>query len=287
MPKWLVYSLLVIITIIILFFIVSKSAHVRFEKNANKEVNRLFNSTLKNNHEVIRKEDLANLPKPIQKWLENAQVIGKDKITTVRLKQKGLMRLKEEGPWMNTQVEQYFRTDEPGFVWVANVQMAPLFHFSGLDNYQEGQGEMGIKVLSLISVVDAKGPEINESTLLRYLSEMQWFPTAALNSYITWDAIDANSARATISYKGITTSGVFTINETGDLISVKAKRHKEVNGEYVLTDWGGVNKEFREFDGIRIPSKSDIIWYEPTGEFNWFQLEVTEVDYNQPEIFGK
>lgn len=280
MPKWLVYSLLIFATIIILFFIISVSAQVRFEKNANNEVDRLFNNTPKNNHGVIQKEDLVSLPEPVQKWLESAQVIGKEKNLTVHLKQKGLMRLKDGGPWMKTEAEQYFRTDEPGFVWVANVKMAPLLHFSGLDNFQEGKGEMSIKVLSLFPVVDAKGPEINESTLLRYLSEMQWFPMAALNSYIKWEPIDADSARATISFKGITTSGVFSINENGDVTSFKAERHKEVNGEYVLTDWGGVNKEFKEFNGIRIPSKTDIIWYETTGDFNWFQLEVTDVEYN-------
>lgn len=285
MLKWLFISLLVVVSMLILFVIVSSIARVRFKQSANKEVNRLFNGTLKNNHELIRKEDLANLPEPVQKWLESVHIIGKEKTTTVRLKQKGLMRIKEDGSWMTAQAEQYFRTDEPGFVWVANVQMAPLLHFSGMDKYQEGKGKMSIKVLSLFSVVEAKGSEIDESTLLRYLAEMQWFPTAALNSYIKWDSINANSARATMSYKGITASGVFSFNENGDLISFKAKRYKEGNGKYVLTDWGGVNKKFKEFNGIRIPTKSDIIWYERTGEFNWFQLEVTEVEYNQPAIY--
>jgi hypothetical protein len=32
------------------------------------------------------KEDLAGLPLSIQKWLEPAQIIGKDRIKTVRLK---------------------------------------------------------------------------------------------------------------------------------------------------------------------------------------------------------
>lgn len=285
MPKWLFISLLLIAAIIFLYVIVLSIAHVRFEQSTNKEVSRLFYGAVKNNHKVIRKEDLENLPEPVQKWLVNAHIVGKVKIDTVRLKQKGMMRIKEGGPWMTAHAEQYFRTDKPGFVWKANVQMAPLFNFSGMDHYQEGKGNMSIKLLSLFPVVDAKGPEIDESTLLRYLAEMQWFPTVALNSYIKWDPIDANSARATMSYKGITASGVFSFNDNGDLISFKAKRYKEVNGKYVLTDWGGVNKEFKEFNGIRIPSNSDIIWYEQKGEFNWFQFEVTEVEYNQPEIY--
>ncbi|WP_420835622.1 DUF6544 family protein [Paenibacillus sabinae] len=42
-----------------------------------------------------------------------------------------------------------------------------------------------------------------------------------------------------------------------------------------LCDWGGVNKEFKAFNGIRIPSRSDIVWKEKTGDFTWFQCEIS------------
>jgi len=40
---------------------------------------------------------------------------------------------------------------------------------------------------------------LNQSDLLRFLGDIQWFPATALSKYVTWDAADAQSARATMS----------------------------------------------------------------------------------------
>lgn len=269
----------------ILLVIVSTTASILFERNAKKEVNRLLYDIPDKTKMRIEKEDLAGLPDPVRKWLENSQIIGKEIITTARLKQKGLMRTKKDGPWIPVQAQQYFRVDEPGFVWKAKVKMSPLLELSGLDIYREGKGKMSIKMLSLFPVVDATGPEMDHSTMLRYLAEMQWFPSAALNPYIQWEPIDDNTAKATMTYNGVTASGVFTFNDEGELVRFMTKRYRELDGQFVLTDWGGINKQYKTFNGIRIPSKSDIIWVEPTGEFNWFQCEITDLEYNKPYIF--
>ncbi|MCL6570859.1 MAG: hypothetical protein K6T88_04145 [Bacillus sp. (in: Bacteria)] len=144
---------------------------------------------------------------------------------------------------------------------------------------------MSIKLLSLFPVVNATGLEIDQGTLLRYLAEMLWFPTAALNPYIIWESIDENSAKVTMSYQGVTAPGVFTFNEKGDIVRFMAKRYKEVVGKYVLSDWGGIYKEIKEFNEIRIPSKSEVIWVDEKEEFNWFQCEITDLEYNKHNVY--
>lgn len=285
MPKWLTVTLLIVVIFILLIITAAIIANFLFNRKAEKEAAQLLNSHAETKHEIVRKEDLAGLPAPVQKWLEYAKIVGKEKIATVRLKQKGYMRTTEDGKWMPVEAEQYFRVEEPGFIWKANVKMSPLLSLTGLDQYYDGKGRMSIKLLSFIPVVDAKGPEMDESTMLRYLAEMPWFPTAALSSYIKWEPIDAKSAKAIMSYKGVTASTLFTFNEQGDIVNSIAKRYKETNGKFVKEDWGGENKGYREFNGIRIPSKSDIIWYNKTGNFNWFQVEITEIEYNIPVAY--
>jgi hypothetical protein len=286
MSKIVIVILGIVAGVIVLVLVASAAANSLFERQVKKEVGELYGSNQENKKEIVTKADLAGLPPCVQKWLERSNVLGKEKIRTVRLKQKGLMRLKEDQPWMPVEAEQYFTVDDPGFVWKAKVKMNPFLYFTGRDRYFQGHGEMNIKVLSLISVVNASGSsEMDQSTLLRYLAEMTWFPTAALNSYIKWEEIDANSAMATMSYKGVTGSGVYTFDDNGDAVSFFAKRYREVNGQYVLDPWGGVVRGYNEFNGIRISSQTDVVWKLETGDFNWFQCEITEIEYNKPELY--
>lgn len=114
-------------------------AKFRFHQKVDNEVRDLFNSVKKHKDDIIQKADLAGLPICVQKWLASSRVIGKERIRTVRLKQQGLMRIKEDGPWMQAQAEQYFTADEPGFIWKARVNMNPFLYFAGMDKYQRRQ----------------------------------------------------------------------------------------------------------------------------------------------------
>lgn len=285
MPKLalVIFSILVIITFLV--FTVLFIANILFDQKVKKEVREFFNINMDNKDEIIQKTDLEGLPRSVQKWLEYSQVIGKEKIRTVRSKQKAVMRMKEGQPWMPVEAEQYFTIDQPGFIWKARIKAAPLLHIVGKDKYYEGKGNMLIKVLSFITVADAKGKEIDQGTLLRYLAETVWFPTAVLSSYITWEEIDFNSAKATMSYGGVTASGVFTFNEKGEAINFEAERYMELNGRYSLETWSVLMKHYKEFNGIRIPTKGEVIWKLKSGDFSWYRFEVTDIEYNKPVVY--
>lgn len=286
MPKIAIVILGILAAIIVLVYVASAVANSRFDQQVGKEVGELFGSVSGNQKEIITEADLAGLPRCVQKWMERSQVVGKEKIRTVRLKQSGVMRLKEDQPWLPFEAEQYFNVDEPGFVWKAKVKMNPLLYFAGRDRYLQGRGEMNIKLLSLLPVAAAGGSsEMDQSTLLRYLAEMAWFPTAALNDYIKWEEIDANSARATMNYQGVTGSGVYTFDENGDNVSFFARRYREENGQFVLAPWGGVVRGYGEFNGIRISSRMDVVWKLETGDFNWFKCDITGLEYNRPQLY--
>ncbi|MBF8286840.1 MAG: hypothetical protein HW393_654, partial [Dehalococcoidia bacterium] len=57
---------------------------------------------------VITEASLTGLPEPVQRYLRYTQVIGKETIRAVRLKQKGFFRTKENQRWMPLVAEQYF-----------------------------------------------------------------------------------------------------------------------------------------------------------------------------------
>ena len=259
--------------------------NIAFNKKVKSEVWELFKKSKQITPEVVTEEDIKDLPEAVQKWLKNSQIIGKERIFAVRLRQKGLIRTKEGQSWMPAEAEQYFTIDEPGFIWKTKVKMAPLLYFAGRDMYYEGKGNMFIKLLSLITVVNARGKEIDQSTLLRYLGETVWFPTAALSNYIKWEGIDSSSARATMSYKGVTASAVFKFNEKGEVISFVCKRYRTVNDQYTLETYSVHLKDYKGLNGIWIPTKGEAVWNLKKEDFSCYQVEITDIEYNKPSIY--
>ena len=76
---------------------------------------------------------------------------------------------------------------------------------------------MLVKLLSIITLANEHGPEVDQGELLRYLAEIVWFPTAWLSDYIQWEAIDAQSAKATIILPNNTVAAVLHFNEKGQM----------------------------------------------------------------------
>lgn len=279
------YVLWFLVLILVVVIVSTVTARFLFAKKAKAEVKELYKNADVRKSEVVTKEDLKDLPVCVQKWLESSQVVGKEKIRTVRLKQKGLMRTEPQKPWMPFEAEQYFNVERPGFIWFANVKAAPLTHIAGRDKYYEGKGNMLIKIMSLIKVADGVGEEMDQGALARYLSETMWFPTAALNDYIKWESIDDRSARATMTYQGVTASGVFVFDQQGNPVSFSAKRYRNQGGKFTLDDWYTPVHEYKEFNGIRIPAEGEAIWKLPAGDFSYIRLEITEIEYNKPFIY--
>ena len=275
-----------ILNIIILLVSIPAMGEFQFDSMVQKEAKELLSNIPKKTDGKINKDDLAHLPDIVQKWIENSGVVGKQKIVSVRLKQKGEMKNKPEGKWMPFTAEQYFDVKNPAFVWVTDVSAFPGIHLSGRDKFNDGEGKMLIKLLSLIPVVkEGKNEKVNSGTMLRFLGEICWFPAAALNQYITWEEVDANSAKATFSLKNKEVSGLFTFAKTGELKSFEAERYYGAGEDAQKEIWLVEALSYKEFEGITILNKAKVTWKLPNGDFNWLNLEITKLEYNPQQIF--
>ena len=275
----------IVITGITVLVIVAVSAVTIAGAVANRKVERevqnLF-STVENNGVIVTEEALEGLPESVQRWLRSSGTVGEEKTVAVRVKQRASMRMSPEQSWMSVEAEQYFAVETPGFIWKAEIQAAPLVHIAGRDKYFEGKGNMLIKPLSLFTVADGKGEEIDQGSMLRYLAETVWFPSAALEEYITWEEIEADQAKATMTYGDVAASGIFTFNEKGEVVRFEAERFGEFDGEFSLEIWSIQLRDYREIEGIRVPTKGEVTWELEEGDFKWFVFEVQEIQYNQP-----
>jgi hypothetical protein len=230
---------------------------------------------------LITEAHLLILPEPVQRYLRYAHVVGKETIRTVRLKQTGFMRLQPNQKWLPMVAEQYFSTDPPSYLWHGTIQPFPLVSMSGTDRFSDGHGNMHIQLFSFITLANARGPEIDQGALLRYLPEMVWFPTAWLSDYIQWQAIDAQSVKATICYQHVTVSAVLYVNEQGQVTHLTAERSMSEHGQYKLERWSGQFNNYQEVSGVLIPTSVEVTWHLASGDFSYFRGELSEIEYNQ------
>lgn len=275
-----------LINAIIILVSISAYGNQNFNRMVAKESNALFINIEIDNASVIGKKELLMLPEIVQKWMENSGVLDKQNTVSVRLKQKGQMRTKPHSKWMPFTAKQYVNLSSPSFIWVTKVKFLPIINMVGRDKLTNGKGEMLIKLASLIPVVKASdNHKINSGTMQRFLSEICWFPAAALNPYITWEFIDSTSAKATLTINNHSVSGIFKFNTKGDLLTFETNRYYGGNKDSKLEKWVVNILDYKNFDGYRIPYKCKVIWQLKDGDFNWLNLEITDLEYNITEAY--
>ena len=266
--------------IIILMAAAITIGNLTFKQKVKNEIEELFQKSKELKPEIVTEEDIKGLPKPVQRYLNYTQIIGKEKIRTVRLRQKGFIRTKADQDWMPFEAEEYYTTDPPAFIWYASIKSGPFPLIKARDKFYEGKGNMLVKLLASIKIADARGYEMDQGTTVRYFNEIFWFPTAFLSDYIRWEAIDSNSAKATMSYKGVKASAVFHFNEEGELTNFNAERYREFDGQYTMDEWSTPLKEYKEINGRRIPVKGEAVWHLKSGDFCYIKVELTGIEYN-------
>ena len=228
----------------------------------------------------ITEDHLARLPEPVRRYLRAAGVVGRRNIRTVHLKQMGSMRRRAGEKWMPFTAEQWFTTDPPGFVWDARIRLLPLLNFSVTDKFVAGRGGLEAKLLSVFKVADAKGPEVDQGELLRYLGEMAWFPTAWLSSYLEYESIDDRAVSVTMRQPGCAASAVVHFDAEGMVDVVSAERYAEEDGKYSLRKWSGRFSDYRQVNGLLIPTKASVTWHLDSGELEYFRCESGSVEYD-------
>jgi uncharacterized protein DUF6544 len=262
------------------------AAKSRFQRRIDDEARALLSGARGARAGVVEARDLDGLPVPVRRWLEVSGTVGRARAATVRLRQRGEMRTAPGGPWMPVSAEQYFSVDPPGFVWSVNARMMRVLPIAGRDRLVGGHGDMLIKLASLVTVADGRGPEIDQGAMLRYLGEIVWFPSAALSDAITWEPIDARSARATMRTGGAAVSAVFAFDERGRFSSLTADRYMSGRGGATLQTWVIPATAWRSVRGIEMPVRGDAVWKLAGGDFDYYRWEILDVEVNQPALYA-
>jgi hypothetical protein len=224
--------------------------------------------------------DLAALPAPVRRYFETVLPERQPPVRTVRLVQHGEFRLGgPDADWKPLTATQHVSVDPPGFVWDAEIAVAPALPARVLDGYRDGEGLLRARLRGAIPVASAgPDPAMNEGELVRYLAEAVWYPTALLPAAgVEWEPVDDESARATLSDGDVTASVVFEFADDGTVARVTAERYRQEDDSYAT--WVGRFHEYERRNGMLVPTAAEVAWDLPDGEIPYWRATVTDVQY--------
>jgi hypothetical protein len=270
-----------ILNVIILVASILACSSFSFKKAIVDETSRMLTNGETSPAAVISEEMMSDLPDIVQKWLNDSGIVGKETISHVYIEQSAQMLMKpEQTDWYNATAKQYFTVEPPAFNWSVSLQMNPFMYVVGRDKFVDGNGEMIIKLFSLIPVVNAKENEkIDQATLQRYLAEIVWFPSAALSPYITWAPIDDRSVKATMMYKGTEGSGIFHFDEQGSFEKFTAMRYAEIDEKSEPKLWTVTATRSEIRNGVKVPVELSAKWKLDGADWTWLKLKITDIEY--------
>ena len=182
-------------------------------------------------------------------------------MTVVVLAQEGEMRL-GRGRWQRFRAVQELWAEEVRFCWRARFRL-----FRVEDSYRDGDGRLDARLLGLVPVVRARGPELSLGEAYRYLGELPWVPPArTLNPALEWRELDAATHEVATTVGDARAVVRIALDEHGDAVSVSAVARPALEGKRTVErPWGGGFSDYRTQGGLRIPTRGEAWWDLPEG----------------------
>lgn len=228
----------------------------------------------------VRPTDVsAQLPQKVRDFALRADASPGDLATSVAFTQTAELQLKPGQNWQPVQAIQTVSIGAPGFLWQACQSLGPLSKFQVIDAYIGGTGQLRVRLLGLVRIVNATGPDIDRAEALRYLAELPWAPDAILgNPAIIWRMVDDTVAEAALDVAGQRAAVRFRFNAAGDIVEVHAPSRPTTDdqGNAVDLPWQGYFRDYRMIGPRRIPFEAEVGYIHRGGYRAYFQGCITD-----------
>jgi hypothetical protein len=123
---------------------------------------------------------------------------------------------------------------------------------------------------------------MDRAAMVTFLAESLLLPNAALQEYITWEAVDDMHAKATITYRGLSAEGVFTFDEEGRMCSftTEDRASYQNDGSFEYVRWSAICENYQDQGGYLVPTTLKAVWHYTDGDLVYFDGRNAVVTYS-------
>lgn len=234
---------------------------------------------------VVTEAEIATLPAPVQTYLRRTGSVGRPRVHGVEARFTGAIRPSHEASWMTFEADQHERFDRPArWFFIRGSRLG--VPFEALHVYRGSSATMQVRLASLFDVVDARGPEMDQSETVTLFNDM-WLlaPSSLVDADIQWHPIDERTVSAIFTHAGHTVAAQIVFDADGDLADFRSNdRYQTEDGRtYRKLPWSTPVSGYREFDGRRLAAYGEGVWQEPGGPFVYGRFELRDVRWDTGE----
>jgi hypothetical protein len=235
---------------------------------------------------VVHESDLVDLPTPLAAYIRHSGAVGRPRVVSFRAEFRGRIRSDPDAPWMpfsGQQVNTYGPRPQRIFLMDAIRSGLPV---TVLHVFVGGTATMRVKLLSLFTVVDASGPEMDRGETVTVFNDLVVMaPGAIVGAPVTWTAIDALHVRGDFTNGGQTVSAVLTFNAEHDLVDFVSddRTRASADGEtFTPQRWSTPLAGHRDTGGHRVLTTGEGVWHapQPEGSFTYLEFDLDAIRYN-------
>jgi hypothetical protein len=239
---------------------------------------------------VVTESDLERLPAPVAEYVRRSGAVGQPPVSSFRAVFHGRIRSDATGPWMSftgEQVSTYGHELSRVFAMDAAMYGLPV---DVLHIFVGPAATMRVKLCSVVSIVDAAGPEMDRGETVTLFNDLCVLaPAALVDAPVVWQAVDDRHAHGTFTNGAHTVSADLTFDSEGDLVDFVSDDRLQASRDgssFTTRRWSTPMRDYRTFDARRLATRGECRWHlpEPQSQYSYLEFNLDRITYNPATV---
>jgi len=235
---------------------------------------------------VVTEADLADLPEPVATYVRRSGAVGQPRVTNFQARIHGRIRAGTTTAWMSftgEQVNTYGPQPSRLFFMDATMFGLPV---DVLHTYVGPSATMRVKACSLVPMVNAAGPDMDQAETVTVFNDLCILaPAAIIDAPVTWQRVDDHHVCGTFINGAHTVTAELVFSDDHDLIDFISDDRLRASADaknFTPQLWSTPVREYRTIDSRRVGTHGEGRWHapEPEGEFAYLEFNLDGITYN-------
>ena len=230
--------------------------------------------------------DLEHLPAPVAAYVRQSGALGQPHVVAFRARFHGRIRGGATKPWMMFTGEQTNTYGpEPSRLFFMDATLLGL-PVEVLHVFAAGAATMRVRACSLLTMVDASGPEMDRGETVTVFNDLCVLaPAALVDAPVAWQVLDDNHVRGTYTNADNTVTADLSFNDDNELVDFISDDRTAASSDgktFTPQRWSTPITGYRTTESRRLGTKGEARWHAPDGEYVYLEYNLDEITYNTP-----